>query len=307
MNPKTFISYAWESDELKKWVKDFAIRLRADGVDLTLDQWELVPGDQTPHFMERSVRENDYILILCTPKYKEKSDNRIGGVGYEGDIMTSEVLKNSNHRKFIPILKSGNDKVSIPAWLDGKYYIDLSNDLHYQNNYEDVITTLYNAREKAPALGNRPSSIPKSQTNTNTIVENDEIKIKGILVDEITTPSMDGSRGSALYSIPFELTRTPPYEWREFFVQSWNSPPSFSLMHRPGIASVYGNKIVLNGTTIQEVEKTHKETLKLCINETNKSYKEYITAKRQRELAEQKRLEEHRKTIDDITKRIDFD
>lgn len=307
MNPKTFISYAWESKELKEWVKDFATRLRTDGIDVTLDQWELVPGDQTPHFMERSVRENDYVLILCTPKYKEKSDNRIGGVGYEGDVMTSEVLKNSNQRKFIPILKSGNFKVSIPTWLDGKYYIDLSSDLNYQNSYEDVITTLYNAREKAPALGSRPSSIPLPLSNSNTNIENDEIKIKGILVDEITTPSMDGSRGSALYSIPFELSKTPPYEWRELFVQSWDFPPSFGLSHRPGIASVYGNKIILKGTTIQEVEKTHKETLKLCISETNKRYIEYVTAKRQRESAEQKRNEEHKKTIDDITKRIDFD
>ena len=307
MNPKAFISYAWESEGLKKWVKDFATTLRSDGIDFKFDQWELVPGDQTPHFMEKSVRENNYVLILCTPKYKEKSDNRIGGVGYEGDIMTAEVLKENNHRKFIPILISGNDKTSIPTWLGGKYYVDLSNEIHYKNNYEDLITTLYNTREKAPALGSRPTSIPKPKTETDDRNKDEEIKIKGIVVDEITTPTMDGSRGSALYSIPFELSKTPPYEWREFFIQSWNLPPSFSTMHRPGIASVYGNKIVLNGTTIEEVEKVHKATLKLCVSEANKNYNSYMSRKRQRELEEQKRIQDHKKTIDDISKRIDFE
>ena len=33
--------------------------------------------------MEREIRKNDYILIICVPKYKAKSDNRVGGLGYE--------------------------------------------------------------------------------------------------------------------------------------------------------------------------------------------------------------------------------
>jgi hypothetical protein len=39
-----------------------------------LDQWATVPGDRLPHFMEKAIRENSYVLIICTPKYKEKSD-----------------------------------------------------------------------------------------------------------------------------------------------------------------------------------------------------------------------------------------
>ena len=70
-NPTAFISYAWENSEAQKWVKDLATKLRTDGVDVKLDQWEVVPRDQLPHFMEKSVRENDLVLIVCTPKYKE--------------------------------------------------------------------------------------------------------------------------------------------------------------------------------------------------------------------------------------------
>src|SRR5690606_30175083 len=138
MNPSAFISYSWESEEVKTWAKNLAIDLRKLGIDARIDQWELVPGDQMPHFMEKSVRDNDYVLIICTESYKLKSENRIGGVGYEGDIMTGEVLHKSNHRKFIPILKSGTKETSIPSWLIGKYYIDLSNEQRYKDNLPDL-------------------------------------------------------------------------------------------------------------------------------------------------------------------------
>lgn len=43
--PKVFISYSHDSQEHKKWVLEFATRLRNSGVDAILDQWELQPGD----------------------------------------------------------------------------------------------------------------------------------------------------------------------------------------------------------------------------------------------------------------------
>src|SRR5215471_4527521 len=102
--PTTFISYSWDNEEHCAWVAQFATRLRADGVDASLDKWSLIPGDQLPAFMESAIRENAFILIICTPRYKSKSDNRLGGVGYEGDIMTGEAFTGKNHRKFIPVL-----------------------------------------------------------------------------------------------------------------------------------------------------------------------------------------------------------
>lgn len=124
-NPTAFISYSWDDDYHKYWVRDLAARLRGQGVDVMLDQWENAPGDQIPAFMERAIRDNDHVLIICTPRYKRRSDNREGGVGYEGDIMTAEVLTTQNHRKFIPILRRGTWEEAAPSWLQGKYYIDL--------------------------------------------------------------------------------------------------------------------------------------------------------------------------------------
>jgi hypothetical protein len=43
--PKVFISYSHDSQEHKKWVLDLATRLRNNGVDAIIDQWELRAGD----------------------------------------------------------------------------------------------------------------------------------------------------------------------------------------------------------------------------------------------------------------------
>ena len=121
----TFVSYSWDSEEHKTWVRRLAERLRADGVEADIDQWSAVPGDQLPEFMERAIATHSFVLIVCTPRYKSKSETREGGVGYEGDIITGELLKSRNHRKCIPVLRAADWAASAPGWLAGKYHIDL--------------------------------------------------------------------------------------------------------------------------------------------------------------------------------------
>lgn len=150
-HPKAFISYAWEPKR-KKWVKTFATKLRKDAIDCILDQWELLPGDQIPKFMANSVKNSDYVLIICTPKYKEKSDRGLGGVGYEGDIMTAEVLNTGNNRKFIPILREGDWHDSSPTWLSGKLYVDLRKGFKTPA-YRNLVLTIHGQQESAPPLG----------------------------------------------------------------------------------------------------------------------------------------------------------
>lgn len=306
-NPSTFISYAWESSELKKWVKFLATKLRSKGIDVKLDDWEIAPGDQLPHFMEKSVKENEYILIICTPDYKLKSENRIGGVGYEGDIMTAEVLQRSNHRKFIPILKLGTKESAIPSWLQGKYFIDLSSDSHFDNNFEDLLTTLLNKREVPPTLGKLLTQKDEITTKKIVNIQSEELKIKGVIVDEVSKPLNDGSAGSALYKIPFELNKQPDTEWSILFIEAWNHPPRYTTMHRPGIASIRDNKIFLDGTTIEEVERYHKDTLKLAVEVANKEWNHLKERKKQNEERKLREIEEHTNNIKDISKRINFE
>ena len=154
--PTAFISYSWDDDEHRHWVRELAVRLRGDGVDVKLDHWELAPGDQLPAFMERSVRESNFVLIICTPQYKRKADGRQGGVGYEDTVMTGEVYSGANWRKFIPILRREEWTASAPSWLQGSYRIDLRGDPYQAVSYVDLLDTMHGRRHTAPPLGNPP-------------------------------------------------------------------------------------------------------------------------------------------------------
>jgi hypothetical protein len=154
--PTCFISYSWDNKSHKAWVHDLASRLREAGIDVQLDQWHAVPGDQLPYFMESAVRENDYVLIICTPTYKERADGRVGGVGYEGDIIAGEGLVHRRDRKVIPVLRRGEWQGAAPSFCLGKYYIDLSSDPYSEEKYQDLLSTLLGKREQAPPLGELP-------------------------------------------------------------------------------------------------------------------------------------------------------
>ena len=164
--PKAFIAYSWEDENHKKWVADLATRLRHNGVETILDQWHAVPGDQLPDFMEKEIRNNDYVLIICTPKYRSKCDKRDGGAGYEGDIMTAEVFTTKNHRKFIPVLAKGNWDESAPSWLKGKFYVDLSTPVQDERDYPRLLATLLNSHPQPPPVMPRMPEIPLRQPST---------------------------------------------------------------------------------------------------------------------------------------------
>src|SRR5579885_512356 len=153
--PRAFLSYSYDGPEHREWVLNLATRLREDGVETILDKWELEPGDPLPQFMEKAVRENDFVLIICTPRYKERSDRRIGGVGYEEDIITAEVFTDRNQRKFKPVLRTGEWDEAAPTWLRGKVYVDLRGEPYSEEQYQDLLQSLLGTRPKPPPVRSR--------------------------------------------------------------------------------------------------------------------------------------------------------
>ena len=64
--PKIFISYSHDSPEHKQWVAELASRLRHDGVDVILDQWDLSLGVDVTKFMEDNLSQSDRVLLICS-------------------------------------------------------------------------------------------------------------------------------------------------------------------------------------------------------------------------------------------------
>ncbi len=71
-HPKVFISYSHDSPAHKQWVSELGAKLRQNGVDAVLDQWDLNPGDDMTRFMEKGVKDSDRVLVVCTDSYVEK-------------------------------------------------------------------------------------------------------------------------------------------------------------------------------------------------------------------------------------------
>ncbi|QHQ17502.1 TIR domain-containing protein [Pectobacterium parmentieri] len=164
--PKAFVSYSHDSMEHKKWVLDSATRLRNNGVDAILDQWDLKPGDDLPSFMERGLISADRVLMVCTDKYVEKANAGAGGVGYEKMIVTADLLKTIDSNKVIPLIRQSGHS-SVPNFLRSKLFLDFSRPDQYEFSFDELIRTLHNAPlYEKPSVANNPF-VPISQTPPN--------------------------------------------------------------------------------------------------------------------------------------------
>ena len=76
--------------------------------------------------------------------------------------------------------------------------------------------------------------------------------------------------------------------------------------HRFGIASVVGDEIILNGTTIEEVRDYHRETLILCVEEANKKESEIKRKERERREREEMQRKKHYDNISSVAEEIEF-
>ncbi|MBB5439166.1 hypothetical protein HDC92_002853 [Pedobacter sp. AK017] len=123
-----FISYAWESEKLKKEVADLAqwITTNANGkVLVTTDHLfaNRPPKKGWPTWMADQIESSDVVLIVCTPAYlnrfrKKEEPGKGRGAIYEGGIITQELINNQTiNEKFFPIIPDDGDIENIPVIL----------------------------------------------------------------------------------------------------------------------------------------------------------------------------------------------
>jgi hypothetical protein len=196
--PKVFISYSHDSLEHKKWILDLSIRMRNNGIDAILDQWELKPGDDLPHFMEVNLANSDFVLMVCTDRYVEKANSGTGGVGYEKMIITSNLIKNIDVNKIIPIIiQKGSHNV--PTFLKTKLYIDFSKNDDFEFSFDELIRTIHNSPiYKKPEIGNNPFKQPK---DTIEMKSHDGIlELIKVIVDKFEHSTIDYVEYSYLFN-----------------------------------------------------------------------------------------------------------
>jgi hypothetical protein len=95
------------------------------------------------------------------------------------------------------------------------------------------------------------------------------VEIVGVIPEEVGSPRYDGSAGSGLYPVPVRLSRSLSADEATLLVALWDRPPEFTSIHRPGIARAGGNRIVLDGTTVDEFARYHAKTLVGVVEQFN--------------------------------------
>jgi hypothetical protein len=149
--PSVFISYSWDSAAHKKWVRVLAERLIRNGVRVWLDQLNLRPGESLTRFMESKIKSSGHVLVICTPSYAKRSNKRVGGVGYEQQIISGRIAAGISRRKFIPIIRYGEikpgPKCAIPDHFIGIYVLDMRAKRLDTNRFEDLLRAIFNKKK----------------------------------------------------------------------------------------------------------------------------------------------------------------
>lgn len=177
--PKVFISYSHDSDAHKDWVRSLATSLMDNGVEVTLDQWDLDLGEDLSLFMQNGISSSDRVLMICSDTYVTKAEAGQGGVGFERLIVTQEVIASIETKKFIPVARGNVASPRTPNFLGPRLYADFNSDGDYDLRLNEVLREIHGVpRSPKPVLGPNPFS--------------------GVIVGPPETPRVAGPTGRVL-------------------------------------------------------------------------------------------------------------
>ena len=204
-----FISYSHDSQEHRKRVlEQIANRLRYDDIDANLDQYtEHQPPRSWPAWMVREIKRADYVLLVCTQKYRERfeGDSPKGqgqGAKWEGAIITlqmySDELTGNEEEKcrFIPVAFCERNDAPVPTILSGASFFNVGD----PDRYAALVRLLKGipTAEKPPlgvrAPGRTPAAPPRPHPAARRAGPGSaEERFCALLRDELGTIHMLGS------------------------------------------------------------------------------------------------------------------
>ena len=108
--PKVFISYSHDTPAHADRVLSLSNQLRSDGIDCLLDQYEPVPSEGWPRWMDKQIQNADFVFMICTETYYKRvmgeEEPGVGrGIRWEGNLIYNHLYQNDTvNTKFIPVL-----------------------------------------------------------------------------------------------------------------------------------------------------------------------------------------------------------
>ncbi|MEW6401296.1 MAG: TIR domain-containing protein [Chloroflexota bacterium] len=162
---RVFISYTHDSPEHADRVLHLSDKLRSEGIDCILDQYETSPSVGWPRWMDRNIRSADFVLMVCTETYfkrvmGEEKPGKGLGVRWEGKLIYQHLYNDDANQRFIPILFEENTPAQIPTpFQDATYYYPSTPD-GYEKLYRRITNQPYTTK---PKLGKPKSLLPRER------------------------------------------------------------------------------------------------------------------------------------------------
>lgn len=153
INPKVFISYSHDSKEHQDRVLKLSDKLRSEGIDCALDQYEDSPPEGWPKWMDRNVRNSDYVLVVCTETYYKRVMGTVEkgmGIKWESSLIYQQLYNaGANNTKFIPIYFNDGKFEHIPEPLQGATFYNVED----SDSYDKLYWRLRGVKTQKPELG----------------------------------------------------------------------------------------------------------------------------------------------------------
>jgi hypothetical protein len=186
--PKVFISYSHDSPEHAQYVLQLANRLRADGIACMIDQYLLVPEEGWPRWMDKQIRDSDFVVMVCTETYCQRvmGEEQPGlgrGARWEGHLIYEAIYTaDTRNTKFIPVWFEASGSQWIPSVLRSTNYYDLRTNDGYEELYRRLTDQ---PRAIKPEVGKLRSLPPIERKSEGAV--GGELPLSIFL---ITTPSL---------------------------------------------------------------------------------------------------------------------
>lgn len=142
--PTAFLSHA-HSDK-NRFVRKFAERLFANGVQVWVDEWEMNPGDSlVQKLLEEGIKNAQAVIIVLSKSSVESKWVRV-------ELDAAFIKRVENSTKIIPIVL---DDVEVPETLRSMLYVKIDDLENYDAAFQQVLRAIFDHHPR-PALGSPP-------------------------------------------------------------------------------------------------------------------------------------------------------
>jgi len=171
--PSVFVSHA--SEDKERFVVKFAQRLRENGVDAWLDQWEMQPGDSlVDKIFEQGLKHAQAVIVVVSAASITKPWVR-------EELNLSVVKRIGQGLKLIPVVI---DQCEVPQALQSTIWQRIDDLEHYDAAFKRILAAIFDTSDK-PALGKPPERFVAAEPVLPTFTVNDERVLRAVAHNEV--------------------------------------------------------------------------------------------------------------------------